>query len=175
MGELGYRPGHSAEVFVGRGNRIFVEPESTSPHAIGDFLHVYVERLCLSDTAQPPIREPTEAYEHIRFLEYSDRERFFALYLNAKNRLNGIEEISRGTLTASIIHPREVYKGAIVTNSASILVAHNHPSGDPTPSREDIELTERLSTAGNILGIDLIDHMIVGAGRYRSMREEGFL
>jgi DNA repair protein RadC len=80
-----------------------------------------------------------------------------------------------GSVNASIVHPREVFKGAIALSAASLLVAHNHPSGDPAPSEEDLALTRRLREAGELLGIPLLDHVIVGEGAYRSLKEEGQL
>lgn len=92
----------------------------------------------------------------------NDREEFIVLLLDAKNRVTGIHSVSVGTLTLSIVHPREVFKAAIMGNAAAVILAHNHPSGDTTPSREDRELTERLKQAGKLLGIAVLDHVIVG-------------
>ena len=104
------------------------------------------------------------------------REVFLVLLLNAKNKVERVACVSIGTLTASLVHPREVFRGAILHGAASIILAHNHPSGDPTPSREDIEITERLAEGGKLLGIDLLDHVIVGTeGRFESLRESGHL
>lgn len=102
-----------------------------------------------------------------------DRERFLAVLLNGKNRVLGLHEVSVGTLTASLVHPREVFKAALVGNAAAILVVHNHPSGDPTPSAEDIAITQRLREAGELLGIRVLDHVILGDGRYISFSDEG--
>lgn len=100
------------------------------------------------------------------------KEYFKVLLLNIKNKVIALEEISVGSLNASIVHPREVFKPAIKRSSASIILVHNHPSGDPTPSREDIEVTMRLVEAGNIIGIEVLDHIIFGNNRYISFREE---
>lgn len=105
-----------------------------------------------------------------------DREHLVALYLSAKNRPVGYHVVSVGTLTASLVHPREVFKGAILCNAHALIIAHNHPSGDPTPSREDQEVTKRIKEAGRILGIDLLDHVVIGHnGRYTSFHERGLL
>ena len=97
------------------------------------------------------------------------------LVLDAKNIVIGAFEVSRGSLNSSIVHPREVFKRALLLNGASIILAHNHPSGDPTPSREDISVTKRLVEGGNILGITVLDHLIiVDNGRYRSFKEMGY-
>ena len=105
-------------------------------------------------------------------LEHETSERFVALFLNGKHRVTGFAEVSRGTLTASLVHPREVFAPALRELAAAVIVAHNHPSGDPEPSAEDIEVTKRLSEAGKILGIPLLDHVIVGeGGAFTSLRE----
>lgn len=91
----------------------------------------------------------------------ADREKLICLMLNAKNVVIGMDVVSVGTLTQSTAHPRELYKAAILSNAASIILVHNHPSGDPTPSREDIQMTERVAKAGEILGIKLLDHVII--------------
>ena len=97
------------------------------------------------------------------------------LVLDAKNIVIGAFEVSRGSLNSSIVHPREVFKRALLLNGASIILAHNHPSGDPTPSREDINVTKRLVEGGNILGITVLDHLTIGDnGRYRSFKEMGY-
>ncbi|WP_240420333.1 RadC family protein [Paenibacillus periandrae] len=101
-----------------------------------------------------------------------DREHFIVIYLNVKNRVIGRETISIGSLNAAIVHPREVFKAAIRRGAASIICAHNHPSGKPDPSSEDIELTKRLVEAGEIVGIEVLDHIIVGQTTY-SFKENG--
>ena len=104
-------------------------------------------------------------------LENVAQEVFGELFLDVKNNLIGIMEISRGSLTASIAHPREIYKAALLANCANLIIFHNHPSGDPTPSREDIQITKQMKRAGEILGIPLLDHLVIGDGRYTSMKE----
>ncbi|MBN1569638.1 MAG: DNA repair protein RadC [Acidobacteria bacterium] len=91
----------------------------------------------------------------------ADREKLICLMLNAKNAVIGMDIVSVGSLTASIAHPREIFKSAILKNAASIILSHGHPSGDPTPSRDDALMTERVSKAGEILGIKLLDHVII--------------
>ena len=99
-------------------------------------------------------------------------EKFEVILLNTKHKIIGIKEISRGSLNSSIVHPREVFRIAIKRSSASIIVAHNHPSGDTTPSEEDIELTKRLIKTGEIVGIDLLDHLIIAQQNYISLKEK---
>jgi DNA repair protein RadC len=101
------------------------------------------------------------------------REQLMAVYLNTKNQVLKTETISIGSLNANIVHPREVFKRAIELSAASVIVAHNHPSGDPTPSREDIAVTEKLIEGGKLLGIDVLDHVVIGDGRYVSLKDEG--
>ena len=99
-------------------------------------------------------------------------EVFTVLLLNGKHRVVGMAEVSRGTLTTALVHPREVFGPALRLSSAAIIVVHNHPSGDPEPSLEDVEVTRRLIAAGRVLGVPLLDHVIVGdAGRFTSLRE----
>lgn len=108
-------------------------------------------------------------------MRYLETEHFTALIVNNKNQLIKSVDIAIGSLSAAIIHPRELYKAAIRANGAGLIAAHNHPSGDTTPSREDIVLTRRLAEAGRIIGIELIDHVIIGDGRWLSLKEKGFL
>jgi DNA repair protein RadC len=105
----------------------------------------------------------------------ADKEHFKALLLDTKNRLIKMVTISIGTLNSSIVHPREVFRAALAANASAIIVGHNHPSGDLTPSPEDRNVTLRLAEAGKILGIDLLDHLIIGDGKWISMRERGML
>jgi DNA repair protein RadC len=96
--------------------------------------------------------------------------------LNTKNRLIRMYEVSVGSLNATIVHPRELFKDAVRLSAASVVVVHNHPSGDPTPSAADIQLTRRLVKAGDVLGIDVLDHVVIGtAGEFSSLREMGLM
>lgn len=104
-------------------------------------------------------------------LEGLDRERFVAVLLSRKHAVLGVEVVAIGTLDATIVHPREVFKPAIRRSAAAVLLAHNHPSGDPTPSPEDHALTRRLLQAADVLGLQVLDHLVIGAGRYVSLRE----
>jgi DNA repair protein RadC len=105
-----------------------------------------------------------------------DREHFWALALSTKNRLLRMVEVSVGSLNASIVHPRELFKEAVRVSAASVVVVHNHPSGDPTPSGADLQLTRRLAKAGEVLGIELLDHVVIGdGGAHVSLRDMGVL
>ncbi len=110
--------------------------------------------------------------DEMRFLE---QEHFICLYLNTKNQIIARETIFKGSLNASIVHPREVFKEAFRRSASSIICLHNHPSGDPTPSREDIEVTKRLVECGKIIGIELLDHIIIGEHKYISLKEKGYV
>jgi DNA repair protein RadC len=103
------------------------------------------------------------------------KETFLCLLLDAKNRLICEAPISEGTLTNSLIHPREAFKAAIKESAAAVIFIHNHPSGDPSPSRDDIAVTERLRNTGDIVGIPALDHIIIGDGSYVSLKEKGLL
>ncbi|AIW42586.1 DNA repair protein RadC [Paenibacillus polymyxa CR1] len=122
------------------------------------------------------IRKPQDAAELFRqFIGECDREVFAILCLNTKNEPTAIHTVSTGTLNASLVHPRETFKLAILANSAAIVACHNHPSGTPDPSPQDIELTERLRDSGHLLGIDLLDHIILGDGNFISMKEKALM
>ena len=104
-------------------------------------------------------------------LRYAAKEQFVVILLNGKNKVIGTEVVSEGSLSSSIVHPREVFAPAMLHHAAAIMVAHNHPSGDPKPSLEDEEVTRMLSRSGKVLGIPMIDHVIIGDGNYYSFLE----
>lgn len=108
-------------------------------------------------------------------LRYQTHECFYVLLLNTKNRVMDLQQVAEGSLNSAIVHPREVYAPAVAAHAASLIVAHNHPSGDPYPSMEDRNLTAVLSKAGDALGLPLMDHLIIGDGRYYSFKEHGAL
>lgn len=110
--------------------------------------------------------------EEMRHLK---KEVFKVVFLNTKNHVIKSTNISIGSLTASIVHPREVFKEAVKTGCAALVFLHNHPSGDPEPSSEDIETTKRLVNAGDLLGIKVLDHIIIGDGKFISLKEKGFI
>ncbi len=110
--------------------------------------------------------------EKIRHL---DREHFQTLLLNTKHHVICRDVVSIGTLNSSTVHPRELFKNAIKKNAAALILMHNHPSGDPTPSKEDINVTKRLEEAGKIIGINILDHIIIGDNSYTSFKEKGLI
>ncbi len=126
------------------------------------------------------IRSPEDVQEYaeavlIQEMRVYDREHFLVLYLDRKGGVITKESVSIGGLHSSIVHPREVFKTAVKRSAASIILAHNHPSGDPTPSRQDIEITRRLVEASRIMGIEVLDHVIIGEQTYCSFKEKGLI
>jgi DNA repair protein RadC len=109
------------------------------------------------------------------FLAGADRENFVVLLLDTKNKVVGINTVSIGTLNSAVVHPREVFKPAILANAASIILAHNHPSGDPAPSKEDVAVSKKLMEAGRLLEIEVLDHIIVGDDCFLSMKQKGLI
>jgi DNA repair protein RadC len=121
-------------------------------------------------------RDAQSVYDAFRaHFEPVDREQFLAVILDGRNQILGFNLVAVGTLTSALVHPREVFKPAILANAAAIILVHNHPSGDPTPSDEDRVLTRRLKEAGEVIGIRILDHIVIGDDRFRSLSEEGLL
>lgn len=122
------------------------------------------------------ISEPRAAAEMVmEEMRYLKQECLKVIMLNTKNVVIGYKDVSLGSLNSSIVHPREVFSEALKKSSASIIICHNHPSGDPTPSSEDINVTNRIKECGRLLGIDLLDHLIIGDGIYISLKEKGII
>lgn len=134
-------------------------------------------RLSLfTDDARPTIGGPRDVANLLMpDLRYLKKETLKAILLSTKNHVLAIKTISVGDLSSSIVHPREVFQDAVIASAASIIVAHNHPSGDPTPSSEDVAVTKRLISAGEILGIDVLDHIVIGDGIFASLKERGLI
>jgi DNA repair protein RadC len=124
------------------------------------------------DNSLPVIKTAKDAVDHLQNIRDKQKEHLVALFLNARQQLIHRETISVGTLDANLVHPREVFYPAVQNPVSGVIVAHNHPSGDLSPSSEDKDITDRLKQAGEILGIDLIDHIIVSKEGYKSMKEE---
>lgn len=122
------------------------------------------------------IKRPQDAAAYaMPRLRYEKREHFALLLLDTKNQVMSFPDISIGSLNASIVHPREVFRCAISSAASSIILVHNHPSGDPTPSSEDLHITRRLVEAGKIIDIEILDHIIIGDNKYTSLKEKGML
>ncbi|WP_352420126.1 DNA repair protein RadC [Proteiniborus sp.] len=125
---------------------------------------------------KPKITTPSDVADILMLdMAHLKKEHFKIVMLDTKNQVIGIEDISIGSLNSSIVHPREVFKEAIARSSASIILVHNHPSGDPTPSKEDIAITRRLAEGGDILGIKVLDHIIIGNNRFLSLKEKDII
>ena len=124
-------------------------------------------RLNNSAQAQPLLKSLIETHGQ------PDREQFCVLMLNAKNEIIGLNIVSTGDVSSATVTPRELLKPAILTNSSALVLGHNHPSGDPTPSPEDVRVTKAIVEAGELLDIDVLDHLIIGRGRYTSMKSKG--
>ncbi len=129
----------------------------------------------VNDTNLPTIVTPKDVVAQLTDLRHNKKEHFIAIYLNARNQLVHKETISMGTLNANLVHPREVFEPALKHYAASIMVAHNHPSGDPKPSEDDLEITKRLTEAGKMMGVEIMDHVIVSKSGLFSFKEEKML
>jgi DNA repair protein RadC len=123
----------------------------------------------------PTIRGPEDVYIYLEDMRKLKKEQFRGLYLNARNKVIHDEVISIGTLTANLVHPREVFQPAIEYLACGVIVAHNHPSGDPEPSEDDLEITRKLASVGKTMDIELLDHIIIGRNKYVSLKEKGIL
>lgn len=122
------------------------------------------------------IHSPEDAANYLRDLSILDQEHFEVIFLNTQNIVISRKNVFKGTLNSSIVHPREIFREAVRVSAASIIVSHNHPSGDVQPSREDIEVTKRLVDVGKLVGIEVLDHIIIGhEGKYKSFKEMGDL
>lgn len=126
-------------------------------------------------TYSPKITQSADVYNLSHDMMHLDREEFRILLLNTKHHVAGMHIVAMGSLNTAIVHPREVFKAAILANAFAIIALHNHPSGDPTPSPEDHALTKRLSETGTILGIRLLDHVVIGQEKFYSFADHGQL
>ena len=126
--------------------------------------------------ARAPIRQAADVFRFLREeVALWERERFLVLALDGRHRAIGLDEVSVGSLSASLVHPREVFKALILANAAAFILAHNHPSGDASPSKEDREITGRLKQAADLMGISLLDHIVLTAEGFHSFRDAGDL
>jgi len=139
--------------------------------AVGEITRRAVERRV---APHAPLRTSAEVYRHCGArMAALRKEQFHVLLLDGKNRLIKDVRISEGSLTASLVHPREVFVPVIEESAAAIILVHNHPSGDPTPSAEDMAITDRLRKVGDLMGVSVLDHVVIGEGRYVSFADEG--
>ena len=133
-------------------------------------------RLNQQDSEVVRIKSPQDVAAWVmEELRYLQQEQFRILLLNTKNVIIACEEVSKGSLNSSIVHPREVFARAIRRSAAAIILVHNHPSGDPTPSQEDINITRRLVEVGRLVGIEVLDHLVIGDGVFSSLKEKGYV
>ncbi|MEK6536873.1 MAG: DNA repair protein RadC [Actinomycetota bacterium] len=173
---------HIFELFAGRALSPVTSEEISAgcdlPAPEAERLAASIElarRLLWPDDGLGPIRSPRDACRAAASIRSAAREHFLALYLNARNVIIHEETVSIGSLNASIVHPREVFRPAITRSAAAVILVHNHPSGDVTPSQEDLNLTARLVEAGRLLGIEVLDHLIIAENRYLSFRSESYI
>ncbi len=149
----------------------------TRPYSIPGFRIALVREPGVKLAERPEMRQPAAAARVLaEYIGEADRELFVIALLTIRYRVLGLHTVSVGCLSSSLVHPREVFKPAILAGSSAVLLAHNHPSGDPEPSAEDLALTRRLAAAGTILGIEVLDHLVLGEeGRFVSLRARGAL
>ena len=152
-------------------------PNPTRPYSIPGFRVALVREPGVKLSERPNLKTPAEAARVLaEYIGERDREVFVIALLTVRHRLIGVHTVSVGCLASSLVHPREVLKPAILASAACLVLAHNHPSGDPEPSAEDVALTRRLVAAGQLIGIEVLDHVVLGeAGRYVSLKERGVL
>lgn len=154
--------------------------EKEESHFNGNSYVGYKLKLTLSreDTqkyAPYRISGSEDAYHFMKDIGNHDREKFYSIHVDSQNHVIGVDEVSVGTLNHSLLHPREVFKSAILNSAAAIIIAHNHPSGAIIPSVEDIQVTKQLYECGELLGIDVFDSLIIGNDQYYSSKEAGEL
>lgn len=160
---------------------MFREPSGTGRRQIRfKVIRAVYDTLAVSEVTEnylyPRMRynQPSQIFDTFTFLQKETKEHFFAFHLDGKNRVICLDLVSVGSLNQSIVHPREVFKEALLSSAAAMILIHNHPTGDPSPSREDMEITRRLKEAGDMLGIKILDHIIIGE-TYSSFVEQGLL
>jgi DNA repair protein RadC len=118
---------------------------------------------------------PLQVFEMFKDLNQETKEQFLCLHLDGKNRIVCMDRVSVGSMNQAIVHPREVFKSAVLSSAASVILLHNHPTGDPEPSQADIQITKKLRECGDLLGIPVLDHIIIGDGQYISLLEGGYI
>ena len=150
-----------------------VKEETVKPYQVPVYKVALVRESSQSSVVES-IKRPQDVYEIAKnYLAGVDRENFVVMMLDTKNKIIGINTVAIGVLSSCPVHPREVFKPAILCNSAGIVLIHNHPSGDNSPSQDDLLMTNRLKEAGEVLGIPVVDHVIVGEGNFVSLKERG--
>ncbi len=122
-----------------------------------------------------PLSSAAKVADLFSYLSRETKEHFLALHLDSKNRLSCLELVSVGSMSSAVVHPREVFKSALLSSAAALIFVHNHPSGDPSPSNEDREITRRLKECGELLGIRVLDHLVLGSDGYYSFADRGLI
>ena len=134
-----------------------------------------IVRRRVSESSHITVRSAVDVYDHFKsMIEALDRAHFYVVLLDAKNHLLGFNLVSVGSLTAAIVHPREIFKAAILGNAAAIILMHNHPSGDPVPSTEDLAITRRIRQAAHVMDIGVLDHIVFGDRKFISFCDDGY-
>ncbi len=153
------------------------DPEQVRRYRVSKYRVALVREGSIPTTWDKTVREPGDVARLMAPLVADiSQESFWLILLDGRNKVAGITLISLGSLTAALVHPREVFKPAIAGSAAALVLLHNHPSGDPSPSAEDIALTRRLSEVGELVGIKVLDHLVIGeGGSYRSLADDGVL
>lgn len=162
-------------------------PELFSDIAVNPTKSIFIRKIearytkeCLREDAPawvsaPRFTEPAQIYEMFKELQDEAKEHFIVMHLDGKNRIIAMDRASVGSLNQSVVHPREVFKTALLSSAAAIILLHNHPTGDAQPSNEDKAITKRLAEAGEIMGIKILDHIIIGREEYVSFVEIGLM
>jgi DNA repair protein RadC len=131
--------------------------------------------LMMATENKPHITGPATAFEEIKRYSKATKEKFIVIYLNGSHDIIGHDVVTLGLVNRTIVHPREVFRGAILLNACAVILAHNHPSGNMTPSDEDVDITNRMVDAGNIIGINVLDHLIISRKGFVSLVELGMI
>jgi len=154
-------------------------PSLTQHYTIKEFQLLVKDAPVVPAEIQPFVgiqfRSSNDIYRAFRQLAEMPVESFLVVHLDSKNRMVGMTTTSIGIMTSSLVHPRDVFRTAIANLTAGLIFIHNHPSGDPAPSKEDLDITRRLCEVGNLIGIRCLDHIIIGSGRYFSFADEGLI
>ncbi len=160
-----------------RGEGLSADPEQVRRYRVSKYRVALVRDGSIPIAWDKTVRDPADVARLMAPLVADlDREAFWLLLLDGKHKVTGVHTVAVGTLTSCLVHPREVFKAAVVGNAASVVLVHNHPSQQPEPSAEDVALTRRLHEAGLLLGISVLDHVIVTAeGRFHSLADDGLL
>ncbi len=154
-------------------------PSLTHHYTIKEFQLLVRDAPVVPAEIQPFVgiqfRCSNDIYQSFKRLAEMPVESFLVVHLDSKNRMVGMTTTSIGSMTSSLVHPRDVFRPAIANLTAGLIFIHNHPSGDPAPSKEDLDITKRLCEVGNLIGIRCLDHIIIGSGRYFSFADEGLI